>query len=107
MDNNGKITIRLHIYDTDINVKVLPSDEAIYRRGATLINQLLNAYFGAYKGYKSDKEINYFAMIDIATQLERELQRNDTQPYDKILLQLTSEIESALKEGSDNTGKSK
>ena len=36
------------------------------------------------------------AMIDIALRHEREMQRNDTQPYDKIMSDLTREIEDAL-----------
>lgn len=94
----NKINIRLHIYDTDDIMVTVPRDEeALYRKGAELINQLLNAYFGSFKGLKSDKEINYFAMIDLALRLEKELQRNDTQPYNDILEKLTSEIEEALK----------
>lgn len=91
-------TIRLHIYDTDITVKVLQDDEALYRKDAELINQLLNAYFDAYKGRKGDKEIIYYAMIDLGLRLQRELMRNDTKPYDDILAQLTSEIEIELKQ---------
>lgn len=91
-------TIRLHIYDTDITVKVLQDDEALYRKDAELINQLLNAYFDAYKGRKGDKEIIYYAMIDLGLRLQRELMRNDTKPYDDILARLTSEIEIELKQ---------
>mgnify|MGYP001737257343 CR=1 FL=1 len=61
-----------------------------------LINELLNAYFSNFKGRKGDKEITYFAMIDLALRLERQLLRNDTKPYDDILSKLTSEIESEL-----------
>lgn len=92
-----KRNIRLHIYDTDINVKVPQEDEPLYRKDAELINKLLNDYFASYKGMKSDKEITYFAMIDLGLRLQRELERNDTKPYDDILSQLTSEIEQELK----------
>ncbi len=94
--DSSKINIRLHIYDTEIMVRVPREDEALYRKGSELINELLNAYFSNFKGSKSDKEISYFAMIDLALRLERQLVRNDTKPYDDILLKLTSEIESAL-----------
>ena len=93
-----KRNIRLHIYDTDINVKVPQEDESLYRKDAELINELLNVYYSNFKGKKSDKEITYFAMIDLGLRLQRELERNDTKPYDDILSQLTSEIEAALKE---------
>lgn len=91
-------TIRLHIYDTDITVTVPQEEESLYRKGGELINELLNAYYGSYKGRKGDKEIHYFAMIDLALRLERQLQRNDTKPYEDILSQLTSEIETTLKQ---------
>lgn len=96
-ETDNKINIRLHIYDTEIMVRVPREDEALYRRGTDLINELLNAYFGSFKGTKSDKEINYFAMIDLALRLERQLQRNDTQPYQDIMHKLTQEIEEELK----------
>ena len=94
--DSNKINIRLHIYDTDIMVRVPREEESLYRRGANLINELMNAYFANFKGSKSDREITYFAMIDLALRHERQLQRNDTKPYEDILLQLTSEIESEL-----------
>ena len=90
------VKIRLHIYDTEISVTVPRDEEALYRRGTKLINELLNAYFSNFKGRKGDKEITYFAMIDLALRLERQLLRNDTKPYDDILSKLTSEIESEL-----------
>lgn len=91
-------TIRLHIYDTDISVTVPQEDEPLYRKDAELINELLNVYFDTYKGRKGDKEITYFAMIDLGLRLQRELLRNDTRPYDDILAELTSEIEAELKQ---------
>ncbi len=92
-----KINIRLHIYDTEIQVRVPRDEEPLYRRGADLINDLLNAYFASFKGKKSDKEITYFAMIDLGLRLQKELKRNDTKPYDDILTKLTAEIADMLK----------
>ena len=96
-DEQSKITIRLNIYDTVVTVNVQREDEPLYRKDAELINELLNIYYSNFKGIKSDKEIIYFAMIDLGLRLQRELQRNDTKPYADILQQLTSEIESELK----------
>jgi len=96
-DEQSKITIRLNIYDTVVTVNVPREDEPLYRKDAELINELLNIYYSNFKGIKSDKEIVYFAMIDLGLRLQRELQRNDTKPYADILQQLTSEIESELK----------
>ena len=96
-DEQSMITIRLNIYDTVVTVNVPREDEPLYRKDAELINELLNIYYSNFKGIKSDKEIIYFAMIDLGLRLQRELQRNDTKPYADILQQLTSEIESELK----------
>ena len=96
-DEQSKITIRLNIYDTVVTVNVPREDEPLYRKDAELINELLNIYYSNFKGIKSDKEIIYFAMVDLGLRLQRELQRNDTKPYADILQQLTSEIESELK----------
>ena len=96
-DEQSKLTIRLNIYDTVVTVNVPREDEPLYRKDAELINELLNIYYSNFKGIKSDKEIIYFAMIDLGLRLQRELQRNDTKPYDDILRQLTSEIETELK----------
>ena len=97
--DKDKINIRLHIYDTDISVRVPREEEPLYRRDAELINELLNVYYSNFKGSKSDKEIVYFAMIDLGLRLQKANQRNDTKPYDDILSKLTSEIEAVLKQG--------
>ena len=96
-DEQSKITIRLNIYDTVVTVNVPREDEPLYRKDAELINELLNIYYSNFKGIKSDKEIIYFAMVDLGLRLQRELQRNDTKPYDDILQRLTSESETVLK----------
>ena len=92
-----KINIRLHIYDTDIMVRVPRDEEPLYRKDAELINELLNAYYANFKGMKGDEEINYYAMIDLGLRLQKELQRNDTKPYDDLLTKLTTEITDMLK----------
>ena len=92
-----KLLIRLHIYDTDLSVNIPRDDEEYYRKSAKLINDIVNSYSKIFKGRKSDKEILYMALIDIALRYEKEVGRNDTQPYDDILSKLTSEIEDALK----------
>ena len=94
-----RINIRLHIYDTDISVRVPREEEPLYRKDAELINELLNVYYSNFKGSKSDKEIIYFAMIDLGLRLQKANQKNDTKPYEDILSKLTSEIEDELKRG--------
>lgn len=88
--------ITLHIYDLDISITVPADQEQYYREATSLINDRVNAYYAAWKGRKADKEILYFAMIDIALRLVKEAKRNDVVPYDDILKKLTSEIESVL-----------
>lgn len=96
-DELNKINIKLNIYDRVVELKVPREEESLYRKDAELINALLNVYYDNFKGLKEDKEITYFAMVDLGLRLQRELQRNDTKPYDNILQRLTSEIETVLK----------
>ena len=95
--NKEKLHIRLHVYDEEIEVTVNRDDEEYYRAAAKLITDRYNAYAQAYKGRKSDHTIGLMSLIDIALMYQRERSKNDTQPYDDILLRLTSEIEEALK----------
>lgn len=88
--------ITIHIYDMDISTSVPVEQEQFYREAASLINERANAYFGHWKGRKADKEILYYAMIDIALRYVMESKRNDVEPYNDILDKLTSEIEEVL-----------
>ena len=92
-----KLQIRLHVYDTDLSVRIPREDEEYYRKSAKLIDDIVNSYTKIYKGRKSDKEILYMALLDVALRYEKEEGKNDTQPYDEILEKLTAEIEDALK----------
>ena len=92
-----KLQIRLHVYDTDLSVRIPREDEEYYRKSAKLIDDIVNSYTKIYKGRKSDKEILYMALLDVALRYEKEEGKNDTQPYNEILENLTAEIEDALK----------
>lgn len=92
-----KLLIRLHVYDTDLSVRIPREDEEMYRKSGKLIDETVNSYAKIFKGRKSDKEILYMALIDVALRYEKESSRNDTVPYNDILEKLTSEIEDALK----------
>ena len=72
-------------------------DEARYREAGVLINERLNTYFNYYKDAKSNKEIYFYAMIDIALKYINESKRNDTKPIINILEELNKEIEDSLK----------
>ena len=88
----------MHVYDTEISVNVLREDEEYYRKAATLITDTVNTYASVFKGRKSDKDLLYMALIDIALRYEKEAKRNDTVPFTDILGKLTAEIEDALKQ---------
>ena len=92
-----KLLIRLHVYDTDLSVRIPREDEEYYRKSAKLIDEIVNSYTKIFKGRKSDKEILYMALLDVALRYEKEAGRNDTEPYNNILTKLTAEIEEALK----------
>ena len=92
-----KLQIRLHVYDTDLSLRIPREDEEYYRKSAKLIDDIVNSYTKIYKGRKSDKEILYMALLDVALRYEKEEGKNDTQPYNEILEKLTAEIEDALK----------
>lgn len=95
-EDNKKLHIRLHIYDTELAVNINREDEFYYREAAKLINSTLNNYSARYKGRKSDKEIMYMTMIDIALRYETHKGKNDTSAYDEILKTLTGEIDDVL-----------
>ena len=92
-----QLQIRLHVSDTDLSVRIPREDEEYYRKSAKLIDDIVNSYTKIYKGRKSDKEILYMALLDVALRYEKEEGKNDTQPYNEILEKLTAEIEDALK----------
>ena len=92
-----KLHNRLHVYDTDLSVRIPREDEEYYRKSAKLIDDIVNSYTKIFKGRKSDKEILYMALLDVALRYEKEEGKNDTQPYNEILEKLTAEIEDALK----------
>ena len=98
MPEEKKLRIRLHLHGTEMSVMVFPHEEEAYRKAAKLINDTVNTYYKvlADRG-KSDVDILYAALLDIAVRLSKESKRNDTAPYSDILSKLNSEIEEALK----------
>ena len=49
-----KLLIRLHVYDTDLSVRIPREDEEYYRKSAKLIDDIINSYAKIFKGRKSD-----------------------------------------------------
>lgn len=81
-----------------MSVRIDRSEEELYRRAATNITEAVGNYSNYYKGLKSEKEILYMALVDIALRYEREVKRNDVTPYSDVLKKLTSEIEAVINE---------
>ena len=96
-ENVKKQHITINVYDTPISIMVPQEQEQWYREAGSMINERLNAYFSIYKGLKNDKEILYYAMLDIALRCVTESKKNDVSPITDILSTLSSEIEDALK----------
>ena len=78
-------------------VNVNRDEEELYRKAGKLITDTVNTYSNILKGRKSEKDILYAAMLDIALRFEKTDSRNDTTPFEDILGKLTHEIEEALK----------
>lgn len=96
MAEENKLNIRLHLYDTDMSVRIDREDEEMYRKAATNISEAVSVYTSHYKGLKSEKEILYMALVDIALRYERETSRNDISPYSDVLNELTGKIKAVL-----------
>lgn len=94
--SNEKQNITLSIRDMQIPMSIRREQEPLYREAGQIINNRLNKYFKDYKGLKSDVEIIYYALIDIALHYVAETKRNDIEPIKNILSQLSSEINEAL-----------
>ena len=96
-EEKKKLQIRLHLYDTEMAVNVNREEEELYRKAGKLITDTVNTYSSILKGRKTEKDILYAAMLDIALRFEKTDRRNDTTPFEDILGKLTQEIEEALK----------
>lgn len=97
MADKDSLYIKLHVRDRDMGITIPRADEAYYRRAAKLVGEVVNAYMNIFKGKREDTDILYMAMIDLALRYEKESGRNDVEPYNKLLQQLTSEMEDLLK----------
>ena len=45
-----KLLIRLHVYDTDLSVRIPREDEEYYRKSGKLIDDIVNSYNKIFKG---------------------------------------------------------
>ncbi|MDY6205969.1 MAG: cell division protein ZapA [Prevotella sp.] len=99
--NKERLHIRLHVYDEDIPVNINREEEELYRKAAKLATEIINRYASLYEGKKSNKELLYMSLIDIALRFVKMEKRNDVAPIVDILGKITSEIEDALGEKTD------
>lgn len=95
--SRDKLRIRLTLYDKEFSVFTPPEDEELYRKSAKLITGLVNKYTDQFKGIKSESEILYMVLLEIAFRYESEARKNDVEPYRDLLSTLTEEIENTLK----------
>jgi len=95
-ENREQRSIRLHVYDAELPIRIYADEEEIYRNAAKLATNTVAAYTAQSNGEKTPKEILYMALVDVALRYEMEARRNDTTPYTDILQTITSEIEETL-----------
>ena len=88
--------ITLNVYDRSIPVNCSREDEEKYRKSAKLITDLVNFYSARYAGKKSDIDILYMVLIDIAMRYHKADEHNDVEPLMDSLKGLAAEIEEAL-----------
>ena len=91
-----KLHITLNVYNRRIPVNILREDEEYYRNAAETITRTINKYADAFNGKKTESELLYMSLIDIALHYEKMSKRNDTAPYSDILDKLTQEIQEIL-----------
>ncbi|MBR1594880.1 MAG: cell division protein ZapA [Alloprevotella sp.] len=94
-EKSNKLNVNLLIDRTEYALKVLPEEEEIFRGAAKLINNKLARYQERFPMQGTEKYYA-FVMLDLATDLLRQAERNDTQPYVDSIRQLTAEMEEAL-----------
>ena len=92
---SNMLNVHLTIDRTEYLLKVAPDDEETFRKAATLINSKLARYQERFPNQGSEKN-KAFVMLDLATELLRQANRNDTQPYTAKLEELAREMEDVL-----------
>ncbi len=99
---DGRIDIRLHIARIELPVHIPPQEEEKYRKAAKLVTKVLDAYEMQFSNSKSSEERMYMALVDIASRLVEQYDRNDTAPFYDTLKKITLEVEDALDINNDD-----
>lgn len=91
-----KLTITLNIAGKHIPLTISREQEEMYRKAGILINEKLAVYANIYPN-RDNETILQMALIDIAVHYSATKDRNDAEPYEQLLKNMTSEIEDALR----------
>ena len=90
-----KFVIQLRIDNQTYPIKIRRDEEEIYRAAERKINDKLNLYKEHFPNLEEERYM-FMAMLDLSVQLMRSEKRNDTEPYEAVLQNITAEIESTL-----------
>ena len=90
-----KFVIQLRIDNQTYPIKIRRDEEEIYRAAERKINDKLNLYKEHFPNLEEERYM-FMAMLDLSVQLIRSEKRNDTEPYEAVLQNITAEIESTL-----------
>lgn len=94
-DINDKLVIQLMIGNQIYPISVKREQEELFRKAAKQINEKLNRYRVAYPNQGYEKYMS-IALLDFAVKALQAESDNDTEPFNKCLSQLTSEIEETI-----------
>lgn len=93
--SSDKFIIQLWIGNQKYPITVSRDKEEIFRKAEKLVNEKLNRYRITYPNQGDDIYMSV-VLLDLAVSLLQSEERQDTEPYNKVLSQLTKEIEEAL-----------
>lgn len=94
-DISKRQNITLLIDRTEYALKVKPEEEELFRNAASFINTKLARYEERFPMQGTEK-YKAFVMLDLATDLLRQADRNDTQPYMDSIQKLTAELDEVI-----------
>lgn len=95
---SDKIVIELMIGNQIHRISVPRNQEGFFRKAAKNINEKLQKYQTTYPNQGSEKYMS-IALLDFAVKVLQIEDSNDTQPYNKAIVLLTTEIEDTLGKG--------
>lgn len=93
--SSDKFVIQLWIGNQKYPITVSRDKEEIFRKAEKLVNEKLNRYRITYPNQGDDIYMSV-VLLDLAVSLLQSEERQDAEPYNKVLSQLTKEIEEAL-----------